>query len=93
VGEVHPFADQALRLADQLGVDGRQERRVVADVVLHHEDDGDAGGGGVVCHVPPVLDVLHDGDQNPRVPLPEEDPLDVRQIGMAGDEILPPVLS
>ena len=86
VREVDALADAALGLADQLGVDGGQERGVVADVVLDHDDDAHAGRR-VVLHVAGVLDALDDGDQDARVALPQEDALDVRGV-VSGDEAL-----
>jgi hypothetical protein len=80
VRRVDPLADQALRLADQLGVHLRKERRVVPDVVLHHEDDPHAHRRRVVRRVPPVLHELDDRHQDAGVPLPEEEAVDLGEV-------------
>ena len=86
VRAVHPLRDQALRMAHQLGVDRRQERRVVEGVVLDDDQQRDAVFAAVVRGVELVLDVLDDRQQDPHVPLPDEDAVDVRHV-VAGGEL------
>ena len=77
-----PSLNDSPRLRNQLGVNHRQKRRVIADVVLHHQHDRNAHGSCVVGRIALVLDVLHDRDQNADVPLPQEDALDVAYCGL-----------
>ena len=87
VGHVESFLNHAPRLRDQFGVDHREKRGVVTDVVFHHQHNRNTHGGSVVLHVALVLDVFDDGDQNARVALPQENPLDIRDR-IARHEIL-----
>ena len=73
-------------MAHQLGVDRRQERRVVEGVVLDDDQERDAVLAAVVRGVELVLDVLDDRQQDPHVPLPDEDAVDVRHV-VAGGEL------
>ena len=58
----------------------RQERRVVADIVLDDDHDLHAHERGVVRHVQPVLDLLDDRQQDGDVALPQVDALEVRRL-------------
>ena len=69
----------ALRVVQQLGVDHRQERRVVADVVLDQQDHLHARPRRCRARVAPVLDRLDDRHQDAGVALPEEHPLEAAQ--------------
>ena len=71
-GEAQPFRDQFPRLFEHRLVRHRQERRVVADAVLDEQDGGNAQPAGVLRRVPAVLDLLHDREEDPDVPLPHE---------------------
>ena len=77
VRHVDAFLNHAPRLLDQFGVDHRQKRRVIANIVFHHQQHGHANGSRVMQHVALILDVLDDGDQNARVALPKKDPFNV----------------
>jgi hypothetical protein len=79
VCEIVALAEDASGLRDECGVDLRQQRRVIEHIVFHDEHNGNAHLESVVLHVALVLDVLHDGEQQARVPLPEKDLLNVLQ--------------
>ena len=79
VRDIEPFTEQAARLGDHLGIDDRQKRRAVADVVFDQKNDGHAHGRGVMLDVALVLDVLDDGDEDADIALPEEDAVDIGQ--------------
>ena len=83
---VHAFAHHAPGLRDQLGVDHRQKRRVIPDVVFHHQHDGHAHIARVMRYVALVFDVLDDRNQNPDVALPQKDSIDVADR-IARDEV------
>jgi hypothetical protein len=85
VRDVHALGHQPTRVVEQLGVDRRQERRVVPDVVLDQDDDLDPHRLGVVDDVAAIFDVLDDREQDPRVALPDEGSLDRREIVVAGE--------
>ncbi len=87
VRDIQCLAQQPPRLADDLGVNYRQKQRVVRDVVLHQQQDGNIHGLGVVQDVALVFDVVDDRDENARVPLPQEDAVDVG-LRVARDEVL-----
>ena len=71
--EFMPSVSSRSDWCDQLGVDGRQERRVVADVVLDHEDHLARRHAPCRGRRSAVLDVLDDRDQDAGVALPQED--------------------
>src|SRR5579863_287107 len=79
VCHVDAFLNHAPRLLDQLGIDDRQKRRVVADVVFDDQQHGHADGARIVQHVAFVFDVLDDGDQDARIALPQEHALNIGQ--------------
>jgi len=85
---VHPLADQALRLPDDLRVELGEERRVVADVVLDDQDDAHPHRRRVVCDVPEILDVLDDREKDAGVPLPEEETVQIGEVVLPF-EVLP----
>ena len=78
--DVEPLLDHPLRVVEELGVHHRQERRVVADVVLDEQDHLHADLARVVERVAPVLHRLDDADEDAGVALPQERPLDVRGV-------------
>jgi hypothetical protein len=86
VREVHTLGDEPLGLAQKLGVEDGEEGRIVADVVLDQEDHLHAYRPRVVGDIPLVLDVLDDGEEDPRVSLPDEDALELAGLG-AGQDI------
>ncbi len=77
VREVHALRRELLGVVHQLGVDHRQERRVVADVVLDDDHHLHAHQRRVIGHVEPVLDLLDDGEEDRDVALPEVDALEI----------------
>ena len=87
VGDVEAFAEQTARLRDQLGINHRQKRRAVADVVFDQKNDRNPHHRGVVEDIALVLDVLDEGDQNADIALPKENPFDIGHR-ITGDEIL-----
>src|SRR5579863_1811773 len=87
MGDVQSFANDAPRLGDQLGIKRRQKRRVITDVIFHYQNDWYADGTRVVKYVALVLDVLHDGNQNADVALPQKQSFDIRD-GIAFEEPL-----
>ena len=74
--QIHALRYEAVRVLRQLGVNRRQKRRVVADVVFDEENGLHAELAGVVRDVPPILDVLHDRRDQPHVALPEKHTID-----------------
>ena len=68
-------------MVHQLSVDRRQERGVVADVVLDDENGLDSEDADVVGDVGAVLDRLDDRRDQAHVSLPEEDPVERRRPG------------
>ena len=72
VRQVDPLGDQAARLLQHLGVDDRQQRRVGLDVVLDDDDGLHTDHARVVRHIHAVFEVLNDGDDDAKVPLPDE---------------------
>ncbi len=80
LGHVEGLRDHALALVEELRVDDGQERGVVADVVLDDEDDLHPHRRRVVGGVPEVLHVLDDGEEDARVPLPEEHAVEVVRL-------------
>ena len=84
--QVHPLRQQPVGLVHHLGVDDRQERRVVPDAVLDDDDRLHPEAAGVVGEVQPIFDVLDDRQQDAHVALPQEGPSEVRGV-MAGHEL------
>src|ERR1019366_7795740 len=87
VRDIETLAEQAARLADKFGVNYRQEKRVIPDIVLDHQHHGNAHGMRVVQDVALVLDVLDDRDQDAGIALPQKYPLDIG-LRIARDEVL-----
>ena len=85
VREIQPLGHQAQRVVDELRVQEREERRVVADVVLDEDDGGHADHAGVVGDVELVLEVLDDRQQDADVALPQEEALERRDVLGVGE--------
>src|ERR1017187_6105861 len=84
---IEALAEQAARLADQLGVNHRQEEGVIADIVLHHQHYGNAHGMSVMQDVALVFDVLDDRDQDAGIALPQKYAFDIG-LRIARDKVL-----
>ena len=80
----HPHPEPSLHLVEVLGyqdlgllhefrVDDGKKHGVVPHGILHQNDDLDIPMCSVEFHVHPVLDELDDGNEQVRVPVPEED--------------------
>ena len=81
VRQVAPFAQRVGRLPDDLGVHRGQQRRVVPHAVFDEQHHAHARRGRVVRDVALVLDVVDHRQQDARVALPHEAPVDARQVG------------
>ena len=79
VREIHALRHQAVGVVHQLGVNGRQERRVVPDVVFDDQNSLHAELPRVVHDIPPILDVLDDGGDQTDVALPQEHAIEWRR--------------
>jgi hypothetical protein len=79
VREIVALTEDAAGLRDERGVDFREQRRIIEHIVFHDEHDGNAHLESVVLNVALVLDILNDGEQQARVPLPEKDLLNALQ--------------
>ena len=73
LARIGPIRHQRLGLLHHLAIEHRQVGRVEPDRVLHQEDDPHAGCTGVPVHVPPVFDVLDDGEKDSDIAAPRED--------------------
>ena len=82
VREVDAFGHQALRLAQQLAVQDRQERRIEPDAVLDQDDRLDAHLAGVRGDVHAIFNRFHDRGQDPDIALPEEHAIDAQQLAL-----------
>ena len=76
VREVDPFGHEVVRVVDHLGVKHRQEGGGERNAVLDEDDRLDPLHARVVREVHAVLDGLHDGQDDPHVAAPEEDPVE-----------------
>ena len=92
VGDVYTFGEQPLRLVEDLRVEQGEKGGVELHVVFDQDDHLDAHGLRVVFNVETVFDVLDCGDDEPVVPLPDEDPLEDRRIVVGDDILLFPVV-
>ena len=87
VRNIERLAQKPSRLVDDFGINHRQEKRVIADVIFHHQHDWHAHGLGVVKNVTLVLNVVHDREQDADISLPQEDAVDIG-AGIASNEVL-----
>jgi len=78
---VQPLLQHGLGLGDHLLVEQRQQRGDVDGRVLHEEDDPDPRRGGVVADVQQVFRALDQGDQQIRIPGPDERPVGPGRLG------------
>src|SRR5213592_2930431 len=79
VREIHALRHQAVGVVHQLGVNGRQERRVVADVVFDDQNGLHTELARIVHDIPPSLDVLDDSGDQTDVALPQEHAIEWRR--------------
>ncbi len=86
VCQVDPFADEALRLLEDLRINEGEKRRVVPHIVFDHDDRLDVDNVGIMLDVQLVFERLDDGDDDAEVPLPDKHPVEDRRV--ARDEQL-----
>ena len=86
VGNVDALLDHPSRLLDEFGVNHRQKRGIIADIVFHNQQDRHTHGLRVMQDIALVFDVFDDRDQDAGIPLPQENPFDMSDW-IACDEI------
>ena len=80
VREVDAFGNQPLGLVEKLRIQDGQKRGIVVDIVFDEKNGLDADQPRVVVDIHPVFQMLDDADNQPEIPLPDEDAVECRRV-------------